>query len=83
MNYSWSEKQRRMEEDIVGEIHALTPQGTNSTMFTWCCGCAICDDEPYCPNCGRKIVGWDAESRGERHNIRWKHATAHWNRGKK
>ncbi|KKL17752.1 hypothetical protein LCGC14_2482450, partial [marine sediment metagenome] len=41
---------------------------------------AICDDEPNCPRCGRKIRGWDAETRHERNMIRWRYATAHWQR---
>ena len=64
---------------IVGVI-PLAPSGTNSTMFTKCCGTAICDDESVCPVCGRKVVGWDAESRHERGRIRWRYATSHWKR---
>lgn len=29
--------------------------GTNSTMFTTCCGVAICDDERHCPSCGEEV----------------------------
>ena len=64
-------------EHPVGII-ALTPNGTNSTMFTQCCDVAICDDQPNCPICNRKIIGWDAESNHERGKIRWRMATATW-----
>jgi len=30
---------------------------TNSTLFTNCCGVAICDDESKCPHCGREVPG--------------------------
>jgi len=65
---------------ITAGIISLNPQGTNSTMFTECCMCAICNNEPNCPVCGRKVIGWDAETKHERSMIRWKHATAHWQR---
>jgi len=29
---------------------------TNSTLFTDCCGTAICDDESKCPKCGKEIT---------------------------
>jgi hypothetical protein len=61
-------------------ICPLYPTGTNSTMFTQCCGTAICNDEPCCPSCGRKVIGWDAESDHERGKIRWRSATAAWKR---
>ena len=61
-------------------IKPLLPQGTNSTMFTECCGCAICDDEKDCPSCGREVVGDDAETTHKRHMIRWEAATASWRR---
>jgi hypothetical protein len=67
---------------IAGIIDIL-PGGTNSTMFTECCGCAICDDESCCPSCGRKVIGWDAETNHERQNIRWAHATAGWGKRNK
>jgi len=60
----------------------LTPTGKNSTMFTECCHVAICDDEENCSYCKRKIIGWDAESKHERSMIRWRYATAAWNRWK-
>ena len=28
---------------------------TNSTLFTTCCGCAICDDQSKCPCCGEEV----------------------------
>lgn len=28
---------------------------TNSTTFTTCCECAICDDQSLCPMCGVEI----------------------------
>jgi len=62
------------------DITPLMPQGTNSTMFTACCGVAICDDELTCPYCNRKVIGWDAESNHQRNIIRWKNATRHWKR---
>jgi len=59
---------------FVAEIMPIYPSGTNSTMFTECCECAICADEPYCPSCKRKVIGWDAESDHERRKIRWNNA---------
>ena len=35
---------------------------TNSTKFTTCCGCAICDDESRCPSCGEEVP-YDAKER--------------------
>lgn len=29
---------------------------TNSTIFTKCCGVAVCDDEPHCPSCRAKVL---------------------------
>lgn len=58
---------------IVG-IKSIYPSGTNSTMFTECCGSAICDDEGCCPGCGRKVIGYDAETSHERGKIRWNYA---------
>lgn len=59
-------------------IMSLYPQGTNSTMFTFCCESAICSDELKCPACGKYVIGWDAETDHERGRIRWKNATSHW-----
>jgi hypothetical protein len=64
--------------DIIG----ISPQGTNSTMFTGCCSVAICDDERNCPHCGRPVIGHDAESNHQRGRIRWANATRGWKRGK-
>jgi len=64
---------------IVG-IRPIQPQGTNSTMFTMCCGTAICDNERRCPSCKRFIIGFDAGSDSERGRIRWQNATKHWTR---
>ena len=61
-------------------VKQLFPHGTNSTMFTECCDCAICDDEGCCPSCGREVIGHDAETSHERNMIRWKAATAGWRR---
>lgn len=63
-----------INEGIIVGLHPLLPQGTNSTFFTLCCGTAICDNEPNCPKCERKVIGWDAESTHERQKIRWQHA---------
>ena len=68
--------------DIESNVLPLYPQGTNSTMFTTCCGTAICDSEGECPGCGKKVYGWEAESNYERGRLRWVSATAHWNRSK-
>jgi len=68
--------------EYIASIIPLSPKGTNNTMFTQCCGTAICDDEPNCPSCNRKIIGWDAETKHERRTIRWRNATAHWKRSK-
>lgn len=65
---------------VTANIIPLGPNGTNSTMFTECCQCAICGDEPNCPVCGRKVVGHDAETAHERRKIRWQNATSHWAR---
>ena len=67
-------------EGYPSDIIPLSPQGTNSTLFTQCCGTAICDDQGHCPQCGRKVVGWDAESEHKRQRIRWKNATRNWKR---
>ena len=67
-------KNMYINKEYVAGIHPLHPNGTNSTFFTECCGIAICDNEPNCPNCHRKVIGWDAESKEERGRIRWVHA---------
>lgn len=65
-------------ENYPSGIVFLSPRGTNSTMFTQCCGTAICEDEKLCPSCGRKVIGHDAESNHERAMIRWRFATSLW-----
>lgn len=67
-------------EGYPSDIVALSPQGTNSTMFTACCGTAICADEPNCPTCGRQVIGANASSRHETSKIRWQNATRYWKR---
>lgn len=39
---------------------------TNSTFFTECCQCAICDDQTHCPVCGEEVPG--------SHHSRWNQA---------
>jgi len=67
-------------EDYPSDIMSLSPKGTNSTIFTQCCGAAICDDELYCPTCKRPVIGIDAETDHERGKIRWRAATWSWKR---
>ncbi len=67
-------------EDYEIDIVPLTPSGTNSTMFTACCGVAICSDQAVCPLCRRKVVGADAKTPYERERIRWANATRFWKR---
>ena len=69
-----------LNEGFLAGIIPLNPSGTNSTMFTECCGCAICDDEANCPVCKRKVVGWDEETKHGRRMVRWQNATKHWKR---
>ena len=35
----------------------------NSTLFTTCCGCAICADEALCPLCKKEITPREDEYR--------------------
>ena len=67
-------------EGYPSDISPILPEGTNSTMFTGCCGTAICDDQGKCPSCGRPVVGHDAETQHERRMIRWRNATRFWKR---
>jgi hypothetical protein len=67
-------------EGCPSDIIPLVPQGTNSTMFTACCGVAICDYEVGCPRCKRPVVGDNAANRDERRKIRWANATRFWPR---
>ena len=69
-----------INKDTVVGIMPLMPQGTNSTLFTECCGAAICSDEKRCPQCKRLVIGYDAETYRERLRIRWKYATRFWKR---
>jgi hypothetical protein len=64
------------------DIVPLRPSGTNSTMFTACCGVAICDDQAGCPGCGREVVGGDEPTNHLRGRARWQNATRHWDRSK-
>ena len=68
-----------LNKGVIAGIVPIYPQGTNSTMFTECCEVAICSDEPYCPSCGREVIGYDFPA-GERAKARWRNATAHWRR---
>jgi hypothetical protein len=36
-------------------VHFCPGADTNSTLFTNCCGTAICDDEARCPRCKKPI----------------------------
>ena len=67
-------------EGYPSDIVALSPHGTNSTMFTNCCDVAICDDEANCPRCDRPVVGHDEATAGERRKVRWRNATRFWRR---
>ena len=43
---------------------------TNSTMFTTCCGVAICDDQAACPRCGEDIYPFfEGMSNAEREKL--------------
>lgn len=64
--------QRCVYEKEMTYVHLSNPY--NSTMFTNCCGVAICDDERCCPVCGRLVIGYDAVSNGGRRMIRWRYA---------
>jgi len=66
--------------DPVKGVNPVYPQGTNSTMFTECCGTAICEDESRCPSCKELVIGHDAETNYDRGRVRWRAATAHWER---
>ena len=68
------------KDNRTAYVMPLQPYGTNSTMFTSCCGTAICEDQCNCPGCGRPVVGSEAESNYERGRIRWRDATSHWDR---
>jgi len=70
----------RCDKEYPSNIKPLMPSGTNSTMFTECCGTAIGDDEMRCPSCKRLVVGHDVESGHKRGLVRWRNATATWKR---
>lgn len=61
-------------------IIPLMPQGTNSTMWTECCGVAITDGEVTCPCCHALVIGHDDNTPAERNRTRWYAATRHWKR---
>lgn len=63
---------RCVHEKEMAYVYLSNPY--NSTMFTTCCGVAICADERCCPACGRPVIGYDAVSHGERRMIRWRYA---------
>ena len=58
-------------------IKTMISQGSNSTMFTECCGVAICTWEARCPRCGELVIGYDLPL-GERNRVRWNYATRLW-----
>ena len=69
--------------DVAVElIVPVSPFGTNSTMFTGCCGVAICDGQARCPACNHLVIGHDAATDHERGHVRWRFATAHWKRAR-
>jgi predicted amidophosphoribosyltransferase len=49
-------------------IKSLRHNGTNSTLFTDCCGSAIVD-EKCCPSCGKEVVGCHV-CKNDRHRYR-------------
>ena len=53
-------------------LKPLYPKGTNSTMFTECCKCAITDSERYCPVCKNEVVGWSEAGVHQTNMARWK-----------
>ncbi len=65
---------------VIAHIMTLRPQGTNSTMFTECCGTAICDEQRACPRCDRLVIGHDEPDHHRRGRIRWLDATSDWKR---
>ena len=57
-----------MNDDKVFGVHLSGPN--NSTMFTDCCGAAICEDQQRCPECRELVIGWDAETDAKRDRVR-------------
>ena len=53
---------------------------TNSTIFTNCCGVAICDYEPDCPKCKQEVAGGRGQTEQERRRLRWEVAHGRWKR---
>ena len=64
-------KNRQYDDSVFG-VFLCSP--TNSTMFTKCCECAICNYETRCPNCRGLIIGHEYESDHERGVVRWRYA---------
>lgn len=67
-------------KEYPSDIIPLMPQGTNSTMFTGCCGTTICDDQAGCPSCRRPVIGDEEKTAYERGRVRWNNATRFWKR---
>lgn len=55
-------------------IGVYLSSSTNSTIFTKCCGVAICDDEAYCPQCREEVIPGKNSTRSEKSEYRWKMA---------
>ena len=68
----------KMYDNEISQIIPILKSGTNSTMFTECCKVAICENEPYCPRCKGKVIGWDAKTYHKRNMIRWANAIRFW-----
>jgi hypothetical protein len=68
-------------ENVPSDMIPIYPMSTNDTLFTACCGCAILDREKGCPECGRPVVGDEAETDHERGNIRRANASRYDGRG--
>jgi len=60
---------------VIVDMVIIHPSGTNSTLFTACCGVAICDDEIGCPRCHRTVVGDDCPTDRERGKARHRNAS--------
>ena len=59
-----------MDNNRIKSVFLCSP--TNSTMFTTCCECAICNDETRCPNCRALVVGHDESTDHARGLKRWR-----------
>lgn len=64
----------------MNKVQTIPKYGTNSTIFTLCCGSAICNDEKCCPSCKEEVIGADARSNHDRGRIRWQYATRLWSK---